>query len=533
MIKEHLRILFLILSLSISGITFGQEEPELKFLDSLEVADMKALGYYNYDVPRNMYISSYKGNLGSDSYSNANKDDIYLVGWSADGYCAYVIEPELERSEDYFVEFYIHNIHSDSIVWFYRYDNSAWREKYYAAPKSHRDSLRDEHRCYNLSCTWKTFYDTLSSEFFKYNIIPNNLRPYSHANDDVRSDQKYNSILKDSTDTTWVDITLFYEFDKDTIYKRVKLSDDALGLNYHGYIAHPDSSEWGIMVLSEKFEGIDSLSPQSWHYALKGFVRSSELPFTRHELDFNTQKQDEAPYRHIDLIEKMYDRVTNMEEEEWLRNYGRNYAVSYFDENDYVFPDGYRDVEYMTRFKHDNQDYYLDRSFTYKEYEFYVYGIKEEDEIRNSYQLMALKSENDSLLLWSDVNDNKLEHGGIEYIIMDDSIAYISVCSQESQKQFGYILAMDMTTMKVLWRTESNISNSHSFTLREDVILTGYGDDKTNLLCLINKYNGQLVKTITLPSQPLWVKNAGDKIVVKTEQSTHEFSVKSSFFKSL
>ena len=87
--------------------------------------------------------------------------------------------------------------------------------------------------------------------------------------------------------------------------------------------------------------------------------------------------------------------------------------------------------------------------------------------------------------------------------------------------------------MTVLWRTESTISNSHSFTLSEDVILTGYGDDKTNVLCLINKYNGQLVNTITLPSQPLWVKNAGDKIVVKTEQSTHEFSVKSSFFKSL
>lgn len=533
MIKELLRIPLLTLSLLISGFLVGQEEPELKFLDSLEITDMKAMGYYNYDVPRRVYISSYEGNLGSDSYSNANKDDLYLVGWSHDGFCAYVIEPELERSEDYFVEFYIHDIFNDSIVWFYHYDNSAWREKFYASPKSDRDSLRDEHRCYNLSCTWKTFYDTLSSQFFRYNIVPNNLKPYSYADDDVRSDQKYNSILKDSTDTTWVDVKLFYEFDKDTIFARVKLKDDANGLNYHGYIAHPDSSEWGVMILSQKYEGIDSLSPQSWHFFLKGFVRSTELPFQRNNLDYTFEVKENEPYRHIDLVEKMYDRVSNMEEEEWLKIYGRNYAVNYFDQNDFVFPEGYRDVEYMTRFKYENIDYYLDRSFTYNDYEFYVYGIKTDDEIKKSYQLMALKTENDSLLIWSDLNEKSSEHGGVEYIMMDDSIAYISVGTQEKNKQFGYILALDMTTMDVLWKTDSKISNAQSFTINDDVILSGYGDEKSNVLCLINKYNGQLIRTITLPSQPLWVKNAGDKILVKTEQSTHEFSIKSSFFKSL
>jgi hypothetical protein len=67
----------------------------------------------------------------------------------------------------------------------------------------------------------------------------------------------------------------------------------------------------------------------------------------------------------------------------------------------------------------------------------------------------------------------------------------------------GYITALDLETLGILWRSEPLVSNSENFVLSGDYIVTGYGfTDEEDFLCVLDRRTGETVERIGVPSAP-------------------------------
>ena len=101
------------------------QHQNLIYLDSLSDEMLDSIESKNFDVPDSEYISSSKeesGNYSSEA-SNNFKDSFFPIGWSEDGKFAYLLEPEAQNCECYFVEVYIYDLESNKTLWFKQYNN--------------------------------------------------------------------------------------------------------------------------------------------------------------------------------------------------------------------------------------------------------------------------------------------------------------------------------------------------------------------------------------------------------------------------
>lgn len=107
-------------------------------------------------------------------------------------------------------------------------------------------------------------------------------------------------------------------------------------------------------------------------------------------------------------------------------------------------------------------------------------------------------------LLWAEIRD------GVLYV----SHAHRTY-AESSGGLNGYITALDLETLGILWRSEPLVSNSENFVLLGDYIITGYGfTDEEDFLCVLDRITGETVERIGVPSAPEYLHVQDGRLLV-------------------
>ncbi len=143
---------------------------------------------------------------------------------------------------------------------------------------------------------------------------------------------------------------------------------------------------------------------------------------------------------------------------------------------------------------HDNET--LERTALF---DFLAYGCppEQEDGEQMDYTFQALK--------WAESD------GGILYV----SNAHRTY-SASSEGSTGYLTAIDLTTLEILWRTHPLVSNGENFLLLEDMIVTGYGfTDEDDFVYLLDRATGEVLQRVPVPTAPEYFHILGSTLNVR------------------
>ncbi len=89
--------------------------------------------------------------------------------------------------------------------------------------------------------------------------------------------------------------------------------------------------------------------------------------------------------------------------------------------------------------------------------------------------------------------------------------------ARSSRGQNAYVTAVDLPTGKLRWRSRPLVSNSESFAVVKDAIVTGYGfTNEPDFLYVLDRRTGAVVQRLPLPSSPEYVIAKGDRVYVRT-----------------
>ena len=109
----------------------------------------------------------------------------------------------------------------------------------------------------------------------------------------------------------------------------------------------------------------------------------------------------------------------------------------------------------------------------------------------------------------------------VRWAQVKDNVLYVSTGHNTyARSSFGlnaYLNAIDVATGRLLWRSQPLTSNSATFLLYKDAIITGYGfTQEDHFLYVMNQKDGRIVQTIKLKKMAEYILNKGDDIYVRT-----------------
>jgi hypothetical protein len=120
---------------------------------------------------------------------------------------------------------------------------------------------------------------------------------------------------------------------------------------------------------------------------------------------------------------------------------------------------------------------------------------------------------------------------GIKWATIEGDTLYISH-AQDSYAKYsyymtGYITAIDLRDMQVLWRSSGIVANSYNFTIYNDIIISAYGYSwEEDFLFLINKYTGGFYRKIKIKTAATYLITKGDNLYVRAYDTDYVFSIK-------
>ncbi|MBD3370162.1 hypothetical protein GF402_07355 [Candidatus Fermentibacteria bacterium] len=90
------------------------------------------------------------------------------------------------------------------------------------------------------------------------------------------------------------------------------------------------------------------------------------------------------------------------------------------------------------------------------------------------------------------------EHNGILYVS-----SWHRTYAESSEGLNGYITALDLDDMSIVWRSEPLVCNSENFVIIGDTIVSGYGfTDEPDYIYLTNRLTGEVYHRIRVSSAP-------------------------------
>jgi hypothetical protein len=118
-------------------------------------------------------------------------------------------------------------------------------------------------------------------------------------------------------------------------------------------------------------------------------------------------------------------------------------------------------------------------------------------------------------------SDREFVEETVRWAQVKDNVLYVSVGhSTYAKSSFGlnaYLNAIDVSSGRLLWRSQPLVSNSANFLLYKDAIVTGYGfSQEKHFLYVVNQKDGRIVQTIPVQKSPEYILNKGDDIFVRT-----------------
>ncbi len=176
---------------------------------------------------------------------------------------------------------------------------------------------------------------------------------------------------------------------------------------------------------------------------------------------------------------------------------------------------------------------FSDETYRYEPYNGYPY-----DYMYNSIVISSLASGeiiNDyDLSVLCNGPDEKKDQGTLmtEYLrhakIVDDTL-YIEIshwgyASEEPDN--AYIVAIDLKTNEVIFRSEPLVANGFNFQIIDDTIICGYGfTSEPDYIYLLDRYDGKTVDKIPVKSAPYQFEVVDDTLYVATYNTAYEFKI--------
>ena len=110
-----------------------------------------------------------------------------------------------------------------------------------------------------------------------------------------------------------------------------------------------------------------------------------------------------------------------------------------------------------------------------------------------------------------------------------DDILYVSVGHNgyaSVEPQSSYIVAIDINTNDVIWRSDPLVSNANNFKIVGDTIICGYGfTAEDDYIYLLDLSTGQTIERIKVRSGPDQFEVVGDTLYVATYNTAYTFKI--------
>jgi hypothetical protein len=212
-----------------------------------------------------------------------------------------------------------------------------------------------------------------------------------------------------------------------------------------------------------------------------------------------------ASDKHISLTETKKDSSDYLDTEVWATKNGFEYARLPYSDDKYRY-DPFGGGEYGYEYQGINiWDKDTDEYIASFDLSLVCNGPdKESDDISSANQCIN----------WVQVVDNTLYA----------SIGHNGYSSEEPWS--NYMVAIDMKTKKLLWRSEPNVSNFNNFKIVDDTIICGYGfTAEPDYLYLLDRFTGDKVDEIKLDSAPSQFEVRDDILYVATYNTAYEFKI--------
>ena len=210
-----------------------------------------------------------------------------------------------------------------------------------------------------------------------------------------------------------------------------------------------------------------------------------------------------AAAKHITLTETSKDKSDWLDTSVWREKNGfEEPFLSYGDGNYYYAPGDGGDwgYEFTTLFLYDY----------------------ETNELLHTYDMSVLCN-------GPDEEEGKESSQYIHWAKAMDGVLYVSLAHNGYTSEApwsGYMVAIDMSTDKVLWRSEPQVSNACNFQIVDDTIICGYGfTAEPDYLYLLDKNTGEKVEQIKLESAADQFEIKDDTLYVATYNTAYTYKI--------
>ena len=117
----------------------------------------------------------------------------------------------------------------------------------------------------------------------------------------------------------------------------------------------------------------------------------------------------------------------------------------------------------------------------------------------------------------------------IRYATIVDNTLYAEIGHQgyaSEESWSSYIVAIDLSTNELLFRSEPLVANAENFRIVGDTIICGYGfTDEPDFIYLLDRFTGEKYETISVNSGPYQFMVQDDTLYVATYNTAYEFKI--------
>ena len=117
----------------------------------------------------------------------------------------------------------------------------------------------------------------------------------------------------------------------------------------------------------------------------------------------------------------------------------------------------------------------------------------------------------------------------IPYAAIYDGVLYTEIAHRtysEDQPCTGFVVAVEVETGKLLWRSEMLVANGRNFLVGEDTIICGYGfTDEDDYLYILSRHSGAVLEKRKLKTGPDYFIPVDDSLYVLTYDTVYQYLV--------